>query len=290
VWTDSGEYIVRGFPNQFFCDSWVVGFWRTDHAHDHDGAGLDHRFAGIPGVVLAARRQGAGRPEVLGGTALFCGSQHHLARSSGKIRALEQRVEAVLAVEPSRDLRSLLRRPGGDERNGEPGADVRLHRGTRPRLGGRRKRGHDDQALGRSRGGFSTKIHLKVDLDGLPLAFHLTGGEASDSRNFEILLDLGPDVAPRAAITDKGYDSKANRDAARKRGVCPVIPYKSNAIDRPAFFAKILYKARARIEQAVGKLKRFKRVALRCEKTALNYGSFVALALGFILVKSVHMT
>ena len=122
----------------------------------------------------------------------------------------------------------------------------------------------------------------------MPLAFHLTGGEASDSRNFEVLLDVGPDIAPRAAITDKGYDSKANRDACRKRGVCPVIPYKSNATDRPAFFAKILYKARARIEQAVGKLKRFKRIALRCEKTARNYGSFLALASGFILVKSVH--
>ena len=114
------------------------------------------------------------------------------------------------------------------------------------------------------------------------MAFHLTGGEASDSRNFEILLDLGPDIAPRAAITDKGYDAKANRDGARKRGICPVIPYKSNAIDRPAFFPKILYKARARIEQAVGKLKRFKRIALRCEKTAQNYASFVALALGLI--------
>jgi transposase len=122
----------------------------------------------------------------------------------------------------------------------------------------------------------------------LPLAFHLTGGEASDSRNFEVLLDIGPDIAPRAAITDKGYDSKANRDACRKRGVCPIIPSRSNATDRPAFFPKILYKARARIEQAVGKLKRFKRIALRCEKTALNYGSFVALAAGFILVKSVH--
>jgi hypothetical protein len=41
-------------------------------------------------------------------------------------------------------------------------------------------------------------------------------------------------------------------------------------------------------EQAVGKLKRFKRIALRCEKTAQNYGSFVALAFGFILVKTVH--
>ena len=52
--------------------------------------------------------------------------------------------------------------------------------------------------------------------------------------------------------------------------------------------ARLLYKARARVEQAVGKLKRFKRIALRCEKTAQNYGSFVALALGFILIKTVH--
>ena len=117
------------------------------------------------------------------------------------------------------------------------------------------------------------------DLDGLPLAFHLTGGEASDSRNFELLLDIGPDILPRAAITDKGYDAKSNRDGARKRGICPVIPHRATATDRPAFFPKILYKARARIEQAVGKLKRFKRIALRCEKTARNYGSFVALAL-----------
>ena len=61
-----------------------------------------------------------------------------------------------------------------------------------------------------------------------------------------------------------------------------------NTKDVPAFFPKILYKGRTRIEQAVGKLKRFKRIALRCEKTAQNYGSFVALALGFILIKSVH--
>src|SRR3712207_2501351 len=150
------------------------------------------------------------------------------------------------------------------------------------------KGGQQDQALGRSRGGFSTKIHLKVDLDGRPLAFHLTEGQASDSPHFEILLDLGPDITPRAAVGDKGYDSKANRSAARERSICPVIPFKVTARTRPAFFPKALYRARARIEQLVGKLKRFKRVALRCEKTAQNYGSFVALALGFILTKSVH--
>jgi hypothetical protein len=50
-------------------------------------------------------------------------------------------------------------------------------------MGGGRKMGQHGQALGRSRGGFSTKIHLKTDFGGLPIAFHLTGGEASDSGN-----------------------------------------------------------------------------------------------------------
>jgi transposase len=125
-------------------------------------------------------------------------------------------------------------------------------------------------------------------LDGDPLGFHLTGGEASDSRHFELLLDIGPDLTPRAAVGDKGYDSKANRDAARSRGICPVIPYRANAKEQPTFFPKALYRGRARIEQTMGKLKRFKRIALRCEKTDENYGSFVALALSFILINSVH--
>jgi transposase len=116
----------------------------------------------------------------------------------------------------------------------------------------------------------------------------LTGGEASDSRQFETLLDIGPDITPRAVVADKGYDAKVNRAAARKRGIAPAIPYRENAKHRPEYFPRALYKGRARIEQAMGKLKRFKRVAMRCEKTARNYTSFVALACGFILVKSVH--
>jgi hypothetical protein len=99
-----------------------------------------------------------------------------------------------------------------------------------------------------------------------------------------VLLDLGPDVDPRAVVADKGYDAKTNREAARKRGICAVIPYRSNTIAKPKFFAKELYKARARIEQMMGN----KRIALRCEKTARNYASFLALVCGFILIKSVH--
>jgi transposase len=105
-----------------------------------------------------------------------------------------------------------------------------------------------------------------------------------------VLLDIGPDTDPRAIVADKGYDAKSNREMARRRNICPVVPYRSTTLDKPKYFAKLLYKARARIEQCVGKIKRFKRIARRCEKTATNYGSFLALACGFILLKSVHRT
>ena len=89
-------------------------------------------------------------------------------------------------------------------------------------------------------------------------------------------------------MTDKAYDSNANRAVCHERGIVPVIPYRDNAKNRPNYFPKVLYKGRARIEQAVGKLKRFKRVALRCKKTAASYSAIVAFAFVMILVKSVH--
>ena len=89
-----------------------------------------------------------------------------------------------------------------------------------------------------------------------------------------------PHSVTKATIPNQIATPRANAEYVRQSRIDPK--------DMPAFFPKTLYKARARIEQAVGKLKRFKRIALRCEKTAQNYGSFVALALGFILIKSVH--
>ncbi|MFC5384596.1 IS5 family transposase [Aquamicrobium segne] len=166
--------------------------------------------------------------------------------------------------------------------------DVRFHHCARPYLGGRRKGGQQGQALGRSRGGFTTKIHAKADNSGDIIAFDLTGGQVADTTRFETLLDIGPDITPRAALGDKGYSSKANRAAARARGIAPVIPHKANEKNPQAFFAKTLYKARARIEQGFGRLKRFKRVALRCEKTARNFRSIVSFAAGLCLLKFVH--
>jgi hypothetical protein len=152
-----------------------------------------------------------------------------------RIWQLEQRLEAVLAAQPLGGIRGILSIAGGMQSDGTLGPVLRQHDGARSRLRRRRKRGQHRQAFGRSRGGFSTKIHLKTDLDGNPLDFHLTGGEASDSTQFETSLDIGPDSRPRIAITDKGYDSAANRAAARARGITPVIPRRENSKQRRRF-------------------------------------------------------
>jgi transposase len=110
----------------------------------------------------------------------------------------------------------------------------------------------------------------------------------SDTTQFETSLDLGPDITPRVAITDKGYDSRANRVAARARGVTPVIPRRETSKERGRFFPNKLYKLRARVEQTIGKLKRFKRIALRCDETIVSFAAFVGFACCVLLIKSVH--
>ena len=249
---------------------------------------LGTHAAGVSGVFAAPRPQGGGRPAISGGAAFLHGRECALAGASEGIRALEHCLEAVFPAEQGRGVRGFLRYAGVDEPHGAPDPDVRFHHRARACLGGRGKGGQAGQALGRSRGGFTTKIHGKADGCGDLIAFDLTGGEASDCTHFETLLDIGPDITPRAAIADKGYSSKANRAAARARRIVPVIPHKANERDQPAFFAKTLYKARGRIEQGFARLKRFKRVALRCEKTADNFRSIVSFAAGLCLIKFVH--
>jgi transposase len=90
------------------------------------------------------------------------------------------------------------------------------------------------------------------------------------------------------SLTDKGYDSEKNGAACGEQSRIPVIPHRLNTKNKPSFFPKRLYKGLARIEQTIGKLKRFKRIALRCEKTALSFVALVAFACKLILVKSVR--
>ena len=129
----------------------------------------------------------------------------------------------------------------------------------------------------------------------LPLAFHLTGSREAQRRAAQLRTPARHRTryfAAQPPSPTKVTTPNPIATAPASRGICPVIPHRATAPTVPAFFPKILYKAAGeRISSrpsASPQLKRFKRIALRCEKTARNYGSFVALALGLILIKSVH--
>ncbi|MBN4054352.1 IS5 family transposase [Nitrospira defluvii] len=136
---------------------------------------------------------------------------------------------------------------------------------------GRCKRGQKNQALGRSRGGFSTKIHALCDALGNPLRFILTGGERHDCTQALAVIE---GLKPEAVLADKGYDADYIVQAVEEMGAIAVIPPKSNR-KSPRTYDRELYKERNLVERMFGKLKQFRRVATRYDKTALSFMSFI---------------
>jgi transposase len=147
------------------------------------------------------------------------------------------------------------------------------HRSRSPARG-RRKRGAEAQAIGRSRGGPSTKIHLIVDALGLPVAFEITEGQRHDNQSAPRLIAA---VRPRCLLADRAYDSNAIRAQLAEMGAVVVIPSKINRVV-PIPHDKELYKARSAIECTFSLLKQSRRFATRYEKTLRNFASIVALA------------
>src|SRR5215510_8239824 len=111
---------------------------------------------------------------------------------------------------------------GGHDAGGEPGRQRpphdRQHHGPGPSTGRRRKRGTREQAFGRSRGGFTSKVHMVGDAHGRPLAFHLTPGEAADCQSYDTLSEL-PAATPAYVLGDKAYDTDAIRADLKPRGI-----------------------------------------------------------------------
>jgi len=146
--------------------------------------------------------------------------------------------------------------------------DDRRHDRPRPSTQRRsaKKKG-EDQAIGRSRGGLTSKIHALADALGNPVRLILTGGHVHDSRVAGRLLE---GVACGALLGDKGYDADALIEPLRGRRIAVVIPPRSNRKDkRKCDF--ILYKERNLIERLFGKLKQFRAIATRYDKLARNF-------------------
>ncbi|MGY3371804.1 transposase [Bradyrhizobium sp. GM2.4] len=139
----------------------------------------------------------------------------------------------------------------------------------------RRKRGEHNQAIGRWRGGRTTKIHALSDPLGRPVVLHLTPGQNADISAAPDVLALAPPTS--ALLGDKAYDGDGFRSAIVRRGAKPVIPNKSNrVVIHP--FNKRAYKGRNVIERCFCRLKDFRRIATRYDKLARNFLAAVHLA------------
>jgi transposase len=152
------------------------------------------------------------------------------------------------------------------------------------------------EALGRSRGGLSTKIHLAVDGRGRPLSILLTPGQAGDNPQLFNVLDAiavhdggggRPRKRPDMLIADKGYAHDSTRTALRRRGIRHTIPERDDQIarraakgstgGRPPVFDKLVYRRRNVVERCFNRLKHWRDLATRYAKRASLYRASLVL-------------
>jgi transposase len=154
-----------------------------------------------------------------------------------------------------------------------------------------------NEAIGRSRGGPTTKIHLMADSQCRPLGFALSEGQASDLVHLEAILDSvhvkragrgRPRKRPDLLILDKAYSFVPCRRLLRRRGIRSCILeredhrerrlLKGQAGGRPPGCAQATYEQRNVVERCILRLQWFRRIAVRFDKRAENYRAFVTLA------------
>ncbi len=165
------------------------------------------------------------------------------------------------------------------------GTVVRAHQHAAGAVGGQHA-----EALGRSRGGFSTKVHVRAEGGGRPMVLVLSGGERHESLYVGALLAGGrvrrvgrgrPRRRPMQLVGDRGYSYPTVRRLLARRGIRAVIPRRrdqrpDDRRHRP--LDRAVYRERNRVERLVNRMKQHRRVATRYEKRAAHYLAMLTVA------------
>jgi transposase len=176
-------------------------------------------------------------------------------------------------------------------------APVTLHPPTQGEQSNDKKSGADREALGRSRGGFTTKILLVGDSRARPVSRVTMAGQRHDSIAFEQVMARirirrrgpgRPRVTPGHLLGDKAFSNKAIRGHCRRRGITATIPEPADQIrhrakrgsrgGRPPAFDPERYKQRNVAERCINKLKGFRAVATRYDKREFMYQATIDVA------------
>jgi putative transposase len=259
------------------------------------GAKIDQRYdvgkAGASGECGQALRGGsAAREEWAGVSRSFALSQSHgksVARSAARVGLLACDLHALPTLGRSRSLAAALEKFAGRTLCRGPWAVRGFDHGASPSAcrRGAKKKG-PEQALGRSRGGYSTKIHAATIDENCGVALHLTPGEAHDGRQFECLYEsLDPDNVLEAAALDKGYDADRIRERLTLDGIEPVIPPISTR-SKKLPYDKERYRRRNHVERFFNKLKQFRRIATRYDKLRATFFAAVCLVAAFLIARN----
>jgi transposase len=139
-----------------------------------------------------------------------------------------------------------------------------------------------EAAIGTSRGGKTTKIHMLCDSHGNPVFFEITEGQVHDMKMAEALLIH---CQPGSLINDKGYDSDSLRGSARAKGIFPIIPRRENSVKPNSEFDSDMYKLRHLIENLFARLKHFRAFSTRYDKLKRNFSATVSIACSMVWLR-----
>ena len=135
------------------------------------------------------------------------------------------------------------------------------------------------QAIGKSRGGWTTKIHRVAASDRCAITFRLTPGQDHDApAGRQLLIDFGPVAEPTPLIMDRAYEGDDTRQLALDLGYVPVVPPKSHRLD-PWEYDKAMYRKRNEVERLFRRLKGFRRVFSCSDRLNVMFSGFIHFAL-----------
>ena len=154
---------------------------------------------------------------------------------------------------------------------------LHLHQSSSRWNGRFEKRG--TQSVGRTRGGWNTKLHMVAASDRDGVIFSLSAGNCSDGPEGRALLrQLGPTDQPIYLLMDRAYEGDETRALAEELGYMPVVPPKRNR-KNPWDYDKELYKQRNQVERLFRRMKRFRRIFTRYDKLDIIFLAFIYFAL-----------